>query len=188
MFVFSIMEVDLLCCLFDNLDFATISQGQSPISLIEVDFLCNTFKGLNLDDGVHNSVQTSESIALDGFTHCQASIICKVPSFMSRVFNSSLEIESQTRFTFSGKFHSVIPIGGVYVDGDGVSNDLNLNLSDEIDGTLQTRWRSCMMGTMKAWVRIKKMISFLIIMVEFSISYHSFNFSSDRIRPLLVLS
>ncbi|RZC74264.1 hypothetical protein C5167_049750 [Papaver somniferum] len=132
------MENDLLCCQFDNLDFATISQGQSPISLIEIDFLCNTFKGLNLDDGDHNKIQASESEILDGFAHCQASITSKVPSLMSGNFNSSLEINCQARFTLFGKFHSVIPIRSVYLDDDGVSDDLNFKLSDEIDRTLQT--------------------------------------------------
>lgn len=136
----SIMENDLLCCQFDNLDFATISQGQSPISLIEIDFLCNTFKGLNLDDGDHNKIQASESEILDGFAHCQASITSKVPSLMSGNFNSSLEINCQARFTLFGKFHSVIPIRSVYLDDDGVSDDLNFKLSDEIDRTLQTRY------------------------------------------------
>ncbi|XP_026406899.1 uncharacterized protein LOC113302231 [Papaver somniferum] len=141
------MENDLLCCQFDNLDFATISQGQSPISLIEIDFLCNTFKGLNLDDGDHNKIQASESEILDGFAHCQASITSKVPSLMSGNFNSSLEINCQARFTLFGKFHSVIPIRSVYLDDDGVSDDLNFKLSDEIDRTLQTSGSDLLPGS-----------------------------------------
>ncbi|XP_026407482.1 uncharacterized protein LOC113302757 [Papaver somniferum] len=138
------MEIDLLCCLFDNLDFETISQEQSLISLIEIDFLCNTFNGLNLGDGDYNRMQASENEFLDDFAHYQASITSKVPSLMSRGFNRSQEINCQARFTVFGKFHSAILIWGVYVDGDGVSDDLNFKLSDEIDGTLQTRcfWKN----------------------------------------------
>lgn len=107
--------------------------------MIEIDFLCNTFKGLNLDDDDHNRTQAIESEVLDGFAHCQ-SITSKVPSLLSKGFSSSLEINCQAIFTVFGKFHSVIPIGGVYVDDNGVFDDMNFKLSDEIDGTLQTRY------------------------------------------------
>ncbi|XP_026384752.1 serpin-Z1C-like [Papaver somniferum] len=93
--------------------------------------------GSQLDDDDHNRTQAIESEVLDGFAHCQ-SITSKVPSLLSKGFSSSLEINCQAIFTVFGKFHSVIPIGGVYVDANGVFDDMNFKLSDEIDGTLQT--------------------------------------------------
>lgn len=87
-----------------------------------------------MDDGNDNRVQAVESVILEGFTYCQASLTGKVLSLMIRGFNSSLEIDRQAGFTFSGKYPSIIPFRGVYVDGVEVSDDMNLNLSNEVDG------------------------------------------------------
>ncbi|KAI3842997.1 hypothetical protein MKX03_000490, partial [Papaver bracteatum] len=132
------MKIDLLCYLFDNLDFAIVSQGQSLTSLIEIDFLCNTFKDLNLDDGNHSRVKAIEFVVLEESTYCQALVTGKILSSLSRGFNSSQENDTQAWFIFSGKSLSVISFRDVYVDGEEVSDDLNLNLSNEIDGIPQT--------------------------------------------------
>lgn len=93
-----------------------------------------------MDDDNHNRVKAIESVVLEELTYCQASVTDKILSSLSRGFNSSQEIDTQAGFIFSGKSLGAIPFRDVYVDGEEVSDDLNLNLSDEIDGIPQTRY------------------------------------------------
>lgn len=50
------MEDELRCCMFENLDLDSASQRQSLVSLIEINFLCNIFEGLSINNDVHDCV------------------------------------------------------------------------------------------------------------------------------------